>query len=82
MNQFGKKIPKRRDVLLKPMSATRDRIANISKSSSTVALTSSFSSPSPTGFGKTDICPRCMGGGGLESSGGCSRCDGTGFIIR
>jgi hypothetical protein len=47
-----------------------------------VTSTSSFGSPSPTGFGKTDICPRCMGGGGLESSGGCSRCDGTGFIIK
>ena len=82
MNQFGKKIPKRRDVLLNPMSAIKDRSVNISKSPSTVTSTSSFSSPSPTGFGKTDICPRCMGGGGLESSGGCSRCDGTGFIIK
>ncbi len=78
MNQSNKKIPKRRDIQRNPMQAPPATNVNLNSISSTVPIKDS----SVSKLGKTDICPRCNGFGGLESGGGCKRCDGTGFIVK
>lgn len=78
MSQTNKKIPKRRDVQRNPMKAPPSKtVAATNFPSNQTADDSSVSK-----LGKTDICPRCNGFGGLESGGGCNRCDGTGYILR
>jgi hypothetical protein len=78
MSQDDKKIPKRRDVQRNPMKAPPSQKVAVTNMSS--AITRDDASISK--LGKTDICPRCNGFGGLESGGGCNRCDGTGYIFR
>lgn len=78
MSQADKKIPKRRDVQRNPMKALPSKKVSVSNISSTAARDEA----SVSKIGKTDICPRCNGFGGLESGGGCNRCDGTGYILR
>ena len=78
MSQTDKKTPKRRDVQRNPMKAPPStKVAATNFSSNQTGDVSSVSK-----LGKTDICPRCNGFGGLESGGGCNRCDGTGYILR
>ena len=78
MSQSHKKIPKRRDVQRNPMQAPPASKINATPIYSTVSSEDTTLSK----LGKTDICPRCNGFGGLESGGGCKRCDGTGFIVK
>ena len=78
LSQSEKKIPKRRDVQRNPMQAPPSSKLNLNLTSSTVPIKDSTVSK----LGETDICPRCNGFGGLESGGGCKRCDGSGFIVK
>ena len=78
MSQSDKKIPKRRDVQRNPMQAPPSSKLSLTPISSTVPIKDTTVSK----LGKTDICPRCNGFGGLESGGGCKRCDGSGFIVK
>ncbi len=77
MSQTDKKIPKRRDVQQNPMKAP----SSSKVVSTNISSTGTRDDASVSKLGKTDICPRCNGFGGLESGGGCKRCDGTGYIL-
>ena len=78
LSQSNKKMPKLRDVQRNPMKPPPSSKLFTPQISSTVSIKDT----SLTKLGKTDICPRCNGFGGLESGGGCKRCDGTGFIVK